>query len=221
MSRRPLVVVAGLLVAGLVLLSTLTGFLVDWLWFESLGFYVFTLPVYRLTLDWGFVIVVLCALTAGGIFWARGAIELGEGVPQLAAPARRHGSALLGLFLLLKAGSYLLQRYDLLLDSTGVVVGAGYTDLHLRLPFLTVLAGLGLVGTALCAANLRVGGLRPPGLAVVLLLAGSVSETAIAALVQSYRVKPDELRLEAPYLARGIAGTRYGFALDRLTVKTC
>ncbi|PYO54319.1 MAG: hypothetical protein DMD83_22525, partial [Candidatus Rokuibacteriota bacterium] len=107
-----------------------------------------------------------------------------------------------------------------LLDSTGVVVGAGYTDLHLHLPFLTVLAGLGLVGTALCAANLRVGGLRLPGLAVVLLLAGSVSETAIAALVQSYRVKPDELRLEAPYLARGIAGTRYGFALDRLTVKT-
>jgi hypothetical protein len=37
--------------------------------------------------------------------------------------------------------------------------------------------------------------------------------------VQSYRVKPDELRLEAPYLARSIAGTRYGFALDRLTVK--
>ena len=100
---------------------------------RDLGFYVFTLPVYRLTLDWAFVVVILGALTAGGIFWARGGIELGEGVPRLAAPARRHGSALLGLFLLLKAGSYLVQRYDLLLDSTGVVVGAGYTDLHLHL----------------------------------------------------------------------------------------
>src|SRR5262249_3121101 len=32
------------------------------------------------------------------------------------------------------------------------------------------------------------------------------------------RVKPDELRLEAPYLARSIAFTRYGFGLDRIAV---
>jgi uncharacterized membrane protein (UPF0182 family) len=100
-----------------------------------------------------------------------------------------------------------------------VVVGAGYTDLHFHLPVLTVLVGLALVGTALCIANLWVGGVRLPALAVILVLAGSLSASVGAALFQSYRVKPDELRLEAPYLARSIAGTRYGFALDRLTVK--
>jgi len=35
---RALLVVAGLLVTSLILLSMLTGFLVDWLWFETLGF---------------------------------------------------------------------------------------------------------------------------------------------------------------------------------------
>jgi uncharacterized membrane protein (UPF0182 family) len=337
MSRRALLVIAGLIAAGLVLLSTLTGFLVDWLWFDTLGFgavfttiwhtklavfgiamvatalalavngllavgapllhprrlrvtrvhrdddtnlsevveissedlpwrrlvlvgaagigglvgfgpmgswdtflrwraavpfertdpvfgrdlgfYVFTVPVYRLVLDWCFLVVVLGALTATGIFWVRGALAFGEGMPRLTPSARRHGSALLALFLLLKAGSYLLQRYDLLLDATGVVVGAGYTDLHFHLPVLTVLVGLALVGTALCTANLWVGGLRLPGLAVILVLAGSLSASVGAGLFQSYRVKPDELRLEAPYLTRSIAGTRYGFALDRLTVK--
>ena len=175
--------------------------------------------MYRLVLDWGFLVVVLGALTAAGIFWVRGALEFGEGMPRLAPPARRHGSTLLGLFLLLKAGSYLLQRYDLLLDATGVVVGAGYTDLNFHLPFLTVLVGLALVGTALCVANLWVGGLRLPALAVILVLAGSLSASVGAALFQSYRVKPDELRLEAPYIAHNIALTRYGFGLDRITGK--
>ena len=337
MNRRALLLVASLIVAGLVLLSTLTGFLVDWLWFDTLGFgavfvtvwhtklavfgiattvsilalavngllavgapilqprrlrvtrmrpnrdtvvpevievspedlpwrrlvlvgaaaigglvglgqvgrwdtflrwraavpfertdpvfgrdlgfYVFTVPVYRLALEWGFMVAFLGALTAAGIFWVRGAIEFGEGMPRLVPSARRHGSALLGLFLLLKAGSYLLQRYDLLLDATGVVVGAGYTDLNFHLPFLTALAGLAVVGTVLCVANLWIGGYRLPALAIVLVLSGSLSASAGAVLFQNYRVKPDELRLEAPYLARSIAGTRYGFALDRLTVK--
>src|SRR5262245_50359152 len=35
---RAFLVVAGLLVASLTFLSMLTGFLVDWLWFDTLGF---------------------------------------------------------------------------------------------------------------------------------------------------------------------------------------
>ena len=38
MIRRGLLVVGILLGVGLILLSTLTWFLVDWLWFEMLGF---------------------------------------------------------------------------------------------------------------------------------------------------------------------------------------
>ncbi len=185
---------------------------------RDLGFYVFTLPVYRLALDWGFLVVVLGALMAAGIFWARGAIEIVDGWPRLAAPAGRHFSVLLAVFLALKAGSYLLQRYDLLLDTSGVVFGAGYTDLHLRLPFLAALVVIALVGAGLCVANVAIGGLRLPGLAILLLLGGSLLQSGAAALFQSYRVKPDELRLEAPYLARTIAFTRYGFGLDRIVV---
>jgi uncharacterized protein len=186
---------------------------------RDLGFYVFTLPVYRAALDWGVLVVSLSALMAAGVFWARGAVELDQGVPRLAASAGRHLSALLAVFLLLKGGGYLLQRYDLLLAASGVVFGAGYTDLHVRLPFLMALVGIALVGAALCLVSLVVGGLRLPIVAILLLLGASASAGAVAALFQSYRVKPDELRLEAPYLARSIAGTRYGFGLDRVSVK--
>src|SRR5262249_54566768 len=158
---------------------------------RDLGFYVFTLPVYRRALDWGVLVLGLSAVMTAGIVWVRGEVELGHGLPRLAASTRRHLSALLAIFLLLKSASYGLQRCHPLLATNGVVVRAGYTDLHVRLPFVTALVGIALVGAGLCAVTLAVRGLRLPGLALLLLLAGSLSEGAVAALVQSYRVKPD------------------------------
>ena len=55
--------------------------------------------------------------------------------------AIRHLSALLAIFFLVKAGGYILQRYDLLTSNNGIVFGAAYTDVHLRLPLLIALAG--------------------------------------------------------------------------------
>ena len=37
--------------------------------------------------------------------------------------------------------------------------------------------------------------------------------------MHSYWVKPDELRLESPYIAHNIAATRYGFGLDQISVR--
>ena len=126
---------------------------------------------------------------------------------------------LLAVFFLVKALDYVLQRYGLLFRNDGVVFGAGYTDVHLRVPLLTALAGLSLLGAALCAANVRALGMRLPIAAVVLVFGASLLEGVVPSMFQSYRVKPDELRLEAPYIAQNIAFTRYGFALDRITSK--
>ena len=60
----------------------------------------------------------------------------------LSAAALTHASALLGVFFALKAWSYALDRFLLLYDDNGVVVGAGYTDLHVELPVLWLLIGV-------------------------------------------------------------------------------
>ena len=39
----------------------------------------------------------------------------------------------------------------------------------------------------------------------------------VPSLFQGYRVKPDELRLESPYIAHTIAATRYGFGLEQIS----
>jgi uncharacterized protein len=191
----------------------------DPLFGRDLAFYVFTLPIWGGLRDWGLLILFLSALMAAAVHWGRGTIDTGQGVPRLAPSASRHLSALLATFFLLKAGDYLLQRYGLLLSNNGVVFGAAYTDVHMRLPLLTALVALSLVAALLSAAAIARRDVRLPIVAVVLVLGVSLIEGAVPALFQSYRVKPDELRLESPYISSNIALTRFGFGLDRVTAK--
>src|SRR5712692_1147008 len=184
---------------------------------HDLGFYIFALPVYGVVRDWALLIIILAAVSATGVYWGRGAIDLEQGFPQLGAPVIRHLSALFSLFFLVKAGDYLLQRYALFLSNNGVVFGAAYTDVQVRLPLLMGLAGLSLIAMALCAANLVLLSIRLPIAAVVLVFGASLSSGVVPSLFQSYRVKPDELRLESPYIAHNIAATRYGFGLDQIS----
>ncbi len=185
----------------------------------DLGFYVFTLPMWNALRDWGLLVVLLSAMIAALVYWGRGAIETDQGPPRLSPAPLRHLSALLAVFFLFKAGDYLLQRYDLLMSNNGVVFGAAYTDVNVRLPLLAALAALSVIGALISAAAVVRPDLRLPVAAAVLVFAASLIEWFAPPLVQSYRVKPDELRLESPYIADNISLTRYGFGLDRITAQ--
>ena len=170
----------------------------DPLFGHDLGFYVFSLPVYELMRDWALLIIFLSAAIAVGIYWIRGDISYQPpGFPTLSPGATRHLSALLAAYFLVKAGGYILDRYDLLTSNNGVVFGAAYTDVHLRLPLLIALAGAALLGAALCTFNIWRADLRLPVLAMAIVFAVSIVETIVPGLFQSYWVKPDELKLES------------------------
>jgi uncharacterized membrane protein (UPF0182 family) len=184
----------------------------------DLGFYIFSLPVYESVQGWGLLIIFLAAVVAGIIYWIRGDISYRPGeFPTLSPGAIRHLSGLLAVFLLIKAARYILQRYDLMTSNNGIVFGAAYTDVHLRLPLLMALVGASLIAAALCAYNVWLAGIRLPVAAVALVFAVSIVETIVPSLFQSYWVKPDELKLESRYIADNIALTRFGFGLDHIT----
>jgi uncharacterized membrane protein (UPF0182 family) len=190
----------------------------DPLFGHDLGFYFFTLPVYELLRDWALLIIFLSAAISVGIYFVRGDISYQQpGFPTLSAAATRHLSGLLAAYFLVKAGGYILDRYDLMTSNNGVVFGAAYTDVHLRLPLLIALAGAALLGAVLCIFNIWWAGIRLPILAVAIVFAVSIVETIVPGLFQSYWVKPDELKLESRYIANNIELTRYGFALDHIT----
>jgi hypothetical protein len=190
---------------------------IDPLFGNDLGFYIFTVPLYEAVRDWFVSTLFLASIMALVLHWLRGDILFRQQQPPvLSGAAIRHLSGLLALYFLCKAGNYWLQRYGLLSANSGVVFGAAYTDVHLRLPLLIALACAAFISAALCAYNIWQGGIRLPIAAVVIVFAVSIVQTLIPGMFQSYWVKPDELKLESRYIAHNIDFTRYGFGLDHI-----
>ncbi len=184
------------------------------------AFYVFSLPWLRFVQGWLFsALVGVTVLTAfahyvwGGI--RPQATGLGEKVtPQVKA----HLSVLLGLILLVKAWGYYLGTFDLLTSSRGVVAGASYTDVKAQLPALRILIFIAIACAVLFFVNIRMRGWALPVIAVGLLALVSVVAGAVyPAFVQRFRVAPQELQRERPYIERNIEATTRAFGLDDIT----
>src|SRR5712691_1795475 len=178
--------------------------------------FVFALPAYRALVGGAMAIVVVAALLAAVVLWLHGALDFRR--PGLLIPpaARSLLSLLLALFLLVKAAGYWLGRYELLLESYGAVFGAGYTVVHVKLPFQWVLVAAALVGAGLAAANVRTHGWRLPAAAVVLVFGTAIASSILPDVFQRLRVRPDELRLERLYLEKNIAMTRRAYGLEAI-----
>jgi uncharacterized protein len=188
---------------------------------HDVGFYLFTLPAYVEIKNWLLLLLFFSAVVAGAVYWAQGDIEIDRRPLRLSRAAIVHASALLGLYFVVKAWSYDLDRFLLLYSDNDVVVGAGYTDLHVRLPVLWFLIALaGALAIASWANIIRWQSWRVPAAAVALLFAGSIVVGEVfPALFQRFYVKPSELQLETPYIERNIALTQAAYDLDRIESK--
>lgn len=204
---------------------------------RDLGDYVFQLPVWHLAqgLVQGWVLTALVGLAllvalrqlrsgrlvlqAGG---RRGSWRIVRGPAQATAGGsdglRRQALFLGAALALCLAWAAYLGRFDLASGpGEGIVAGPGYTDVTWRLPVLGGLVWAWAV-VALLALWSAVGGPRrfPLYAAGVVLGFRIAGLGLLPALVQSYRVEPNELSFERPYLERAIQGTRSAWGLSEV-----
>ena len=192
----------------------------DPLFDKDIGFYLFSLPVYVAVKNLLLWILLLAALMAGAIYFLHDDISLDPPAWSVSPSAIAHGSALLGLYFAVKAWSYVLDRYLLLYNDNGVVVGAGYTDVHVELPALWLLIGLAAVAAIVAWANVRLRTIRLLIAAPLLVFGGSfLFAELIPGLFERFFVKPNELQLETPYIRQNIALTREAYNLGQIAVK--
>jgi uncharacterized protein len=192
----------------------------DPLFDKDIGFYLFSLPVYVALKNWLMLILLLSTLMGGAIYFVHGDIDLDRRPWRVSSVAIAHGSALLGLYFAVKAWSYVLDRYLLLYNDNGIVVGAAYTDVHVELPVLWLLIGLSAVAAAVAWANMWLRTYRLVGAAILLVFGGSLlSAEVFPSLFERFFVKPSELQLEAPYIQRNIALTQEAYKLRQITVR--
>lgn len=213
---------------------------------RSISFYLFSLSFLSKIVGW-FLFLFLMSLAFLG-FFVNGLIQkIKSSVdrsPQLNEQLQRILSRILvlsGLLLILIGLNVYLGVFRLLYSTEGVVTGAGWTDIHIRVParyitvFVLVFTGILLITGGFTKKILtKVFGLRrqeeggvqttratiafPAIVLGVLLFANGI----IPGIVQSVIVDPNEITKEAEYIPHNINFTRRAYGIDekRITSKT-
>ncbi len=186
---------------------------------RDIQYYLFSLPVFRFLQGWAVPLVLLTLIGVLGLHALNQVDMVQRGLwrPQEVPALRRHVALLLALALLLWAVGYRLEMFELLYSQPGVVFGATYTDVNVRLPALTVQVALAVLTALAVTYTVFRQDLRP-ALASGAVLLGTIliGGSLIPGVVQNYVVEPNELRLEQPFIEHNIAFTRLGFGLDDL-----
>lgn len=184
---------------------------------RDIGFYFFTLPVYRFL--WGFLFtsLIVTTLVVVVIHILDGAIRFRRGFEMFAPHVKAHLSILAGLVFLVVSFGFRLLQFGLLYSPRGVAFGASYTDVHAQLPAYQILTAIAVITAILFLINIYVRGWTLPAVAAGLLVATLILATAIyPALVQQYRVSPNEIAKEKPYIKRNIEFTRHAYDLEKV-----
>ena len=142
-------------------------------------------------------------------------------MPEVSSGAKAHLSVLLAFVAVLKAFAYRLDSMELLYSPRGKVFGASYTDVVAHLPALNLLILISLFGAILLLVNIKRRGWLLPATAISLWLAVSIIVGGVVpAAIQRFRVLPDELNKELPYVENHINYTRLAYGLDNIEEKS-
>ncbi len=186
---------------------------------RDLSFYVFTLPFLQLLRSWLLTLLVGLAVLLAAFYYGSRALR---NEPFVLTPGiRGHFTGLAAVVFVLIGFGQWLSRYQLLYSTRGSVHGIGYTEDNILLPAHTVLAFLALIVAGLVVAATLRRRFRLIVWAVVLWVGASIlGQAVVPALVQRFRVEPNELAVERDYLAKHIGMTRQAYGLDAVTSRS-
>jgi len=182
---------------------------------KEISFYVFSLPFLHVLRSW-FLAALIVSLIGSAVIYV-----LSYGGQRLrfdlAKPVLAHACglaiAILGLF----AWGYWLGIWELVFSTRGVVFGAGYADIHAKLPAQWILLAvaiisIGMIVVFLLRHKFRWALYSIGGWVVAAIIVGAI----FPALIQRFQVEPSELAREKPYIEYNIQSTREAFALSQV-----
>jgi uncharacterized membrane protein (UPF0182 family) len=191
----------------------------DPIFHNDIGFYVFRLPFLNYLQNLFLFIIGLTAAGVFGVHYTYRAIDfVGQAGAPISSSIQKHLLTLAGIFAFVFAWGELLGRYDYLVGDNGVYFGAGYTDVHARIPVTNILAVIMTLVGILCFVNIWKG--RPfrlplAGLAtwVIIFLIGAAFWPGF---MQRFTVIPNQFGKEKTYIADDIHFTQTAYKLDHV-----
>ena len=184
---------------------------------KDIGFYLFSLPLLEMLRVYLNLMLLATILVTLAVYFIRGGIALTLRGLVVAEQVRRHLAVLLVLFSCVIAAGFYLEGFGLLYGNKGAFFGAGYVDVNVRLTTLTTLTFITPLAGALLAFGLWRGTWRlvmlPP---IVVVAAYLIGMRGYPMLLEKFKVAPNELALETPYIEHNISFTRFGYDLDKI-----
>lgn len=193
---------------------------------NSIGFYLFALPVYQSIATWLTSLAVIL-LVAAIVYALLSAIPqppttiIDEKPPKFDGFGTRAYSAVsiaLGALLIFIAAQIYLSRYAYLWTDHSSFSGVTYTEDNYLIPGLTAVS----IALIVAAILLFVNAVSKKGGRLIIFALGIpiavfvVATILIPSYVQNFVVKPNELGKETPYIEHNIAGTRTGFNIEKV-----
>jgi uncharacterized membrane protein (UPF0182 family) len=193
----------------------------DKLFHKDVSFYVFTLPFVSFVITWALVALFVALIVTTGFHYLNGGIRATRVTPRVAPRVKAHLSVIGAGIALMKAAGYVVGKWELVNSTNGYTSGAGYTDVHARMPALTILFYLSLAAALILLTNVRMRGWSLPAVAVGLwLFVALVIGVLYPTILQALKVTPNQDTLEVPYIQRNIEATRAAYNLDQVNVHT-
>jgi uncharacterized membrane protein (UPF0182 family) len=192
---------------------------VDPIFGRPITFYLFVLPAWQLAAAWllrvaslTFAMALFFFVGSSGTRVLSGRRFPGDGV------AMRGLSITWAILLVAIAVQVYLGRFERLFDEHPIFSGITYTDAHVTLTGMLLVAAALVAGAVFAAVTgftaPRVRSLIGAALPAVLLYVGT---GAVGAYMEGFVVKPNQLVREQPYIANNIQLTRAAYGLDRIT----
>ncbi len=187
---------------------------------KDIGFYVFKLPMLQTAYGWLFSSLVITTLLVAGTHFLTGGIRPQLKLGGFSPAAKAHVSLLVGLIALLRGWGYRLDQFGLLYSTRGDVSGASFTDINAELPALKLLVVAAVIVAVLVLVNIRLKGWILPMAGIgLLVLVSALVGGLYPFLIQKFRVDPNQLQKESPFIQRNIDATRDAYGLSGITVQ--
>ena len=205
---------------ALLFLNSMPAHLADPIFGKDISFYLFTYPFIDEVNTIVRSLIVITALLTVPVYFVRGGIVLMGNLFTVEPGVKRHLAVLVSLFLLSLSFSFVLDRYGLLTSEHGVLYGASYTDVHARLLMLSVLAVLAVAAAIVVPVFAARGSLAIPLLVLGVLIGAYILGLQVyPSTMQSFKVSPNEIVLERPFIANHIKFTRFGYGLENMELQ--
>jgi len=184
----------------------------------DVGFFVFTLPAFTVLYNWLIGLLVLATLLVLAALFIPQRYEMREALNRQRWDLKIAISVLSALYIVIGGvGGFLLALFSLEFSSKGLITGASYTDVHVRVPVYIALIITGILVALILVLTARSHKMKLPIWAVIAWVALIVLGANVAPrIVQAYVVAPNEATLERTYIASNIKMTREAFALNSI-----